>query len=211
MRSERYYYEVAHGHGLPHDPYNSIVGPRPIGWISSKSAEGRSNLAPYSYFNAVCHRPPMIAFSSHGRKDSLRNIEQTGVFGWNLASRPTAGQMNLSSAAAPPEVNEFELAGLTEVPARLIDVSLVAEAPVSFECRKADIIQLRDSNGHVIDQWLVTGEVIAVHIANEFLQDGIYNTAAAHPILRAGGSADYFEIKPEDHFIMRRPSWPIEP
>jgi len=208
MTQDRYYYEPANGHGLPHNPFNAIVGPRPIGWISTRAADGRSNLAPYSYFNAVCHQPPMVLFSSMGRKDTLRNVEETGEFGWNLASRPLAERMNLSSAAAPPEVSEFELAGLTEAPARLIRAPLVAGSPVSFECRRTDIFRLRDSHGRDAENWLVIGEVVAVHIAHEFLIDGIYNTAAAQPILRGGGTADYFAITPDDWFQMRRPSYP---
>ncbi|BCQ64359.1 hypothetical protein PBOI14_61090 [Pseudomonas sp. Boi14] len=105
-----------------HDPFNAIVGPRPIGWISSQDREGRLNLAPYSFFNAFNYIPPIIGFSSVGRKDSLNNIEQTGEFAWNLATRPLAEQMNQSCAAVPAEVNEFELAGLTPVASKIISV-----------------------------------------------------------------------------------------
>jgi len=209
MARDMHYYEPAKGHGLPHDPFNGIVAPRPIGWISTRSAVGRANLAPYSYFNAVCHKPPMIAFSSLGRKDTLRNVEETGEFVWNLATRPLAASMNISSAAAPPEVNEFELAGLTEAPGRRVSAPLVAESPVSFECRKADIIRLRDSSGSEVENWLVVGEVIAVHIARALLTAGNYDTAAARPIMRAGGTGDYYEIAPEHWFKMRRPGWPV--
>ena len=97
-----YYYEPAKGHGLPHDPFNAIVGPRPIGWISSQDREGRLNLAPYSFFNAFNYIPPIIGFCSVGRKDSLNNIEQTGEFVWNLATRPLAEQMNLKTWAVTP-------------------------------------------------------------------------------------------------------------
>ena len=210
MTDPRYYYEPARGHGLPHDPFNAIVGPRPIGWISTRAANGRSNLAPYSYFNAVSRMPPMIVFSSNTRKDTLNNIEETGEFGWNLASRPLAEQMNLCSAPAPPEISEFALTGLPEEKARLINAPLVATSPVSFECVKSEIIRLRDRHGHDLDNWLVVGEVIAIHIAPQFLTDGIYDTAAAQPILRGGGTADYFAIKPDDYFRMKRPQWPAK-
>ncbi len=99
MSDDSHFYEPANGHGLPHDPFNAIVGPRPIGWISSHDSEGRLNLAPYSFFNAFNYIPPIIGFSSVGRKDSLNNIEQTGEFVWNLATRPLAEQMNQSCAA----------------------------------------------------------------------------------------------------------------
>jgi len=210
MTRDMHYYEPASGHGLPHDPFNGIVAPRPIGWISTRAGNGRANLAPYSYFNAVSHKPPMIAFSSMGRKDTLHNVEETGEFVWNLATRPLAEAMNISSAMAPREVNEFELAGLTEAPARRVRAPLVAESPVSFECRRADIIHLRDSSGNEIGNWLIVGEVIAVHIARSLLPNDNYDTAAAKPIMRAGGTSDYFEITPADWFQMRRPNYPIE-
>ena len=119
MPDDIHFYEPAHGHGLPHDPFNAIVGPRPIGWISSQNAEGHLNLAPYSFFNAFNYIPPIVGFSSVGRKDSLNNIEQTGEFAWNLATRPLAEQMNQSCAMVGPEVNEFELAGLTTVASKV--------------------------------------------------------------------------------------------
>ena len=200
-----HFYEPAKGHGLPHDPFNAIVGPRPIGWISSQDSEGHLNLAPYSFFNAFNYTPPIIGFSSIGAKDSLRNIQQTGEFGWNLATRPLASQMNHSCAAVPPEVNEFELTGLTTVASRCIAVPRVLESPVSFECRLTQIVQLQGADGVAVPTWLVLGEVVGIHIARHLLKDGIYNTAAAQPILRGGGPADYFEITPDNLFKMFRP------
>src|SRR5471032_557652 len=114
MTENKHFYEPSKGHGLAHDPFNAIVGPRPIGWIASHSASGVLNLAPYSFFNAFNYTPPIIGFASVGRKDSLNNIEQTGEFVWNLATRPLAEAMSLSSVAAPPDINEFELAGRSE-------------------------------------------------------------------------------------------------
>src|ERR1700722_3273090 len=110
--SESHFYEPRNGHGLPHDPFKAIVAPRPIGWISSVDPEGRVNLAPYSFFNAFCEAPPIVGFSSSGRKDSHRNVEATGEFVVNLATRKHAAAMNLTSAPFPPGVNEFEAAGL---------------------------------------------------------------------------------------------------
>jgi len=198
-----YSYETAQGHGLPHDPFNAIVGPRPIGWISSHDREGRLNLAPYSFFNAFNYVPPIIGFCSVGRKDSLNNIEQTGEFVWNLATRPLAEAMNQSCAAVSAEVDEFQLSGLTPTPSRLVGVPRVGESPVAFECKVSQIIQLKRADQALVPSWLILGEVVAVHIAEHLLKDGIYDTAAAQPILRGGGPADYFELG--ELFKMRRP------
>ncbi|MFG1413851.1 flavin reductase family protein [Xanthobacter sp. VTT E-85241] len=200
-----YFYTPAEGHGLPHDPLNAIVGPRPIGWISSRSAEGVLNLAPYSFFNAFNYRPPIIGFSSVGWKHSVANIAATGMFAWNLTTRPLAEAMNETSAAVPAGVDEFALAGLTPAPSRNIDVPRVAQSPVSFECRLTQLIQLRSAAGDDIQSWLVLGEVVGVHIARALLKDGIYQTAEAHPVLRAGGPSGYVEVTPEAVFHMWRP------
>ena len=205
---DRYFYQPAQGHGLPHDPFNAIVGPRPIGWISSQSAAGVLNLAPYSFFNAFNYTPPLIGFASIGRKDTLRNIEETGEFVWNLATRPLAGAMNASCAAAPPDVDEFALAGLATAPSRIVGVPRVAASPVSFECKCSQIIRLQGASGDATNTWLVMGEVVGVHIAQALLRDGIYDTAGSQTILRAGGPADYFEITPASLFQMRRPDYP---
>ena len=196
-------YDPALGHGLPHDPFNAIVGPRPIGWVSTRAADGTLNLAPYSFFNAFNYTPPIIGFASITAKDSLRNVQATGEFAWNLVTRPLAEAMNQSCAAVPPEVDEFTLAGLTPVASQAIAVPRVAESPVSFECRVSQILQLQGADGRTVPTWLVLGEVLRVHIAKVLLQDGIYQTAAARPVLRGGGPADYFELG--ELFRMRRP------
>ncbi len=203
--SDSHFYEPRLGHGLPHDPFNAIVGPRPIGWISSHSKDGQLNLAPYSFFNAFNYIPPIVGFASIGAKDTLRNIQQTGEFAWNLATRALAEPMNQSCAAVPPEVDEFVLSGLTPVPSRIIQVPRVAQSPVSFECKLTQIVQLQGADGTQVPTWLVLGEVVAVHIAKVLLKDGVYDTAAARPILRGGGPADYFEVQPEALFRMWRP------
>lgn len=196
-------YAPADGHGLPHDPFNAIVGPRPIGWISSRAADGTLNLAPYSFFNAFNYTPPIIGFASIATKDTLANVRATGEFGWNLVTRPLAQAMNASSAVVPPEVDEFALAGLTPAPSQTISVPRVAESPVSFECKVAQVVQLRSASGAEIPSWLVLGEVVRVHIERRLLVDGVYRTADAEPVLRAGGSGDYFELGAGFH--MRRP------
>ena len=186
-----------------HDPFNAIVGPRPIGWISSQSRDGQLNLAPYSFFNAFNYIPPIIGFCSVGRKDSLNNIEQTGEFVWNLATRPLAEQMNQSCAAVAADINEFELSGLTAVASNIVKVPRVGETPVAFECKVSQIVQLKRADQALVPSWLILGEVVAVHIAEHLLKNGIYDTAAAEPILRGGGPADYFELG--NLFKMARP------
>ncbi len=205
MHDDMHYYEPAQGHGLPHDPFNAIIAPRPIGWISTQDAEGRLNLAPYSFFNGFNYTPPIIGFSSVGRKDSLNNIEATGEFCWNLATRSLAEAMNQSCAAVAPEVDEFALSELTPVASRLVAVPRVQESPVSFECKVTQIIQLQGADKTPVPSWLVLGEVVGVHIAQALLVDGIYDTAAAEPILRGGGPADYFQLGREASFKMYRP------
>ncbi|USI72273.1 flavin reductase family protein [Sphingomonas morindae] len=198
-------YEPRAGHGLAHDPFNSIVGPRPIGWVSTRSGEGHDNLAPYSFFNAFNYVPPIIGFSSAGWKDSIANLHENGVFAWHLATRPLAEAMNASAAMVPRDVDEFALAGLTAVPCDLIPASRVAESPVCFECKVTQIIQLRTAEGDPVTSWLTLGEVVKVHIARALLRDGIYDTLAGQPILRGGGPLDYFEINAAGKFEMRRP------
>lgn len=205
MTTDIHFYEPSAGHGLAHDPFNALVAPRPIGWISSRSRDGVLNLAPYSFFNAFNYRPPLVGFASIGYKDSVRNIEETGEFGWNLATRPLADAMNQSCAAVGPEVDEFQLAGLTPEPSRVIGVPRVKETPVSFECRLSQILRLAGADGTETDTWMVFGEVVGVHIARHLLKDGVYQTAAAEPILRGGGPADYFGISPDTFFQMYRP------
>ena len=205
MNDNIHFYEPSKGHGLPHDPFNAIVGPRPIGWISSHDAQGRLNLAPYSFFNAFNYTPPIIGFSSIGAKDSLRNIQQTGEFVWNLVTRPLAEQMNQSCANVAPEVSEFDLTGLTPAPSRCVAVPRVLESPVSFECKLTQVLQLQGVDGVPVPTWLVLGEVIGIHIARHLLTDGIYSTAVAEPILRGGGPADYFTVTPDNLFKMYRP------
>jgi flavin reductase (DIM6/NTAB) family NADH-FMN oxidoreductase RutF len=207
--ADAHFYEPAAGHGLPHDPFNAIVGPRPIGWISSVSADGIANLAPYSFFNGLSYSPPLVGFSSIGWKDSVANVQVTGDFCWNLATKALGEAMNLSCAPAPPDVDEFEVAGLTKAPSRLVAAPRVLESPVNFECRLSEIVRLKGADGRESHAWLTIGEVVGVWIDQAFLTDGVYDTAAARPILRAGKLGDYFEITPEAGFFMRRPGWPI--
>jgi flavin reductase (DIM6/NTAB) family NADH-FMN oxidoreductase RutF len=198
------FYDPAAGHGLPHDPFKAIVGPRPIGWVSSRSASGHLNLAPYSFFNAFAATPPIIGFCSEGRKDSLHNIEDTREFAWNLATRPLAEKMNRTSAPVAPDVDEFRLAGLTPAAGRNVTVPHVGESPAAFECRLLQVLQLRDLRGEPTDNWLVLGQVVGVYIQQAYLKDGLFDTRAAQPIMRAGYRGDYVQIG--EIFEMIRPA-----
>lgn len=203
--ADAHFYRTADGTGLPHDPFNAIVGPRPIGWISTLSADGVRNLAPYSFFNGFNYRPPVVGFASVGWKDSVANIEATGNFVWNLATRDLAAAMNETSASIPADEDEFDRSGLTAVASELVASPRVLESPVNFECQLTQLIQLTDVDANELSTWLVLGQVVAVHINRELLADGIYATAAAAPILRAGGPADYVEVSADAMFAMIRP------
>ncbi|WP_318363579.1 flavin reductase family protein [Enterobacter sp.] len=200
-----YFYQPALGHGLPHDPLNAIIGPRPIGWIASQDSQGQRNLAPYSFFNCFNYRPPIIGFSSTGWKDSVRNITETKEFVWNLTTFDLAVRMNESSASLPHDEDEFVRAGLTPVASQVVSVPRVAESPVNFECRLSQCIQLTAADGTPIDSWLVLGEVVGIHIDESLLENGIYQTAKARPVLRAGGPSAYYTIDESQRFDLVRP------
>jgi flavin reductase (DIM6/NTAB) family NADH-FMN oxidoreductase RutF len=204
VQAETYFYEPAKGHGLPHDPFKAIVAPRPIGWISTRDRDGQVNLAPYSFFNAFGAYPPIVAFGSEGYKDSVRNIDATGEFVANFVTRQLAEQMNRTSAPVGPEVNEMTLAGLEAAPCRLVAAPRVAAAPAALECKLLQIIRLQDLDGRTLDNYLTLGQVVGVHIDPRYLIDGIFDLAAAQPIMRGGYRADYAEIGPM--FQMIRPT-----
>lgn len=198
-----HFYRPSEGHRLPHDPFNAIVGPRPIGWIGTLDAEGRRNLAPYSFFTALNYLPPLVGFSSNAWKDTVVNCQATGEFTWNLVTRPLAEQMNASATTA--EVDEFDAAGLEAAASSEIAAPRVAASPVNFECRVTQIIDLQAASGEASGSWFVVGEVVGVHIEESLLVEGIYDTAAAEPVLRAGGPSAYFGIDLAQKFDMPRP------
>jgi flavin reductase (DIM6/NTAB) family NADH-FMN oxidoreductase RutF len=201
-----HYYEPAKGHGLAHDPFNAIVGPRPIGWVATKGRDGSTNLAPYSFFNAFNYHPPIVGFASVGAKDSLRNAQETREFTWNIATRPIAEAMNQTCAPLPYGSNEFTRANLAEAPSNLIAAPRVAISPVNFECKVTQIIQLQTAAHTPVETWLVLGEVVAIHINESLLTNGTFDTFNAQIILRAGGPSAYAEIRPDARFDMARPS-----
>ena len=199
-----HYYEPAKGHGLSHNPLNALVAPRPIGWISSRDAQGRINLAPYSFFNAFNYDPPIVGFSSIAWKDSVQNASETGEFTWNLVTRELGDQMNQTSAPLPRGEDEFPFAGLTAVAGRMVNVPRVGESRAAMECKVIDIVQFRNTAGEKVGGWLVLGEVVGVYIDMALLKGGVYQTAEAYPIMRSGGLNDYVQVSPESVFQIAR-------
>lgn len=190
---------------LPHDPFKALVAPRPIGWISTRDPDGSVNLAPYSFFNAVADRPPMLAFSSIGRKHSASFAAAAGEFVWNLPTYALRDAMNASSATLDRGHSEFEHAGLEMAPSRIVDVPRVAASPCSLECRVVEDIQLRTVDGEPIDNHLIIGQVVGVHLDEAYvLPDGRVDTAAMRPIMRCGYLDEYAVV--DELFHMTRPA-----
>jgi flavin reductase (DIM6/NTAB) family NADH-FMN oxidoreductase RutF len=197
-----FYDAVKNDHGLPYDPFKAIVAPRPIGWITSMSAKGEINLAPYSYFNAVSNRPNVVMFSSEGRKDSVAFIEETREFVCNLTTWDLRDEMNATSTPLARGVNEMERAGLKAAPSRLVKPPRVADSPCALECKLLKIVGLDDIEGNHTDRHIVFGQVVGVHIDDRFIVDGRLDTAAMKPIARCG----YDEYAAFDSvFTMSRP------
>lgn len=181
------FYETAkNDHGLPHDPLKAIIAPRPIGWISTVSKDGIPNLAPYSFFNMFAGLPPIIGFSSVMKKNSQTNAEETGEFVYNFPSLDLIDQVSLSSSHVPPEVNEFELAGLTMIESNLVKAPRVAEARAHMECTYLQTIELPFDPAKEIPTCIVLGRVVAVHIDDAFIENGLVDTVSMNPITRMG-------------------------
>ena len=187
---------------LPHDPFKALIAPRPIGWVSTISASGAINLAPYSYFNAFATSTPIIGFSSEGEKDSLTFARETREFVWNIATYDLRDAMNASSSPLPRGQSEFPHAGLTPVASRLIKPPRVGECPASFECKVTEIIDLKDKDGRLTNAHLVLGEVVGVHIDEAFIENGIVDITALMPLARCG-YADYVAVR--EVFSLKRP------
>jgi len=203
------FYRPVDGHGFPHDPFKAIVTPRPIGWISSLDAHGRANLAPYSFFNACGDAPPMVMFSHSGRKsraepvkDSVANIRETGEFACNIVSQALKDAMNLTSGTYQPEVDEFDLAGLTKAPGKAISAPHVAEAPAVLECKVIRILDDLPNWREHARNIMVIGEVVGVHIDDAALKNGRVDVLSFHPIARMG-YMDYTTVT--DIWDMDRP------
>ncbi|MGE0874794.1 MAG: flavin reductase family protein [Burkholderiales bacterium] len=205
------YYDIASGrHGLKFDPFKALVAPRPIGWIATIDRDGRHNLAPYSFFNAVSDHPPVVMFSSGGRKDSLHNIEQNGEFTCSMATWALREQMNLSSAPVSRGVDEFALAGLTPAASHAVKPARVAESPAAFECRHWKTVEMpepvpRPGRPPPPRFDVVFGIVVGVYIDDAYLRDGLVETARMRPIARMG-YMDYAVVTPETTFTLNRPT-----
>ncbi|MEM7178268.1 MAG: flavin reductase family protein [Pseudomonadota bacterium] len=187
------FYRPKDGHGLPHDPFKAIVVPRPIGWVSTVSAAGHVNLAPYSFFNGCGDRPPLVMFSQTGRKhseeaikDTIANVRETAEFACNIVSHSLAEHMNISTGVYAPHEDEFEHAGLTKAPGREIDVPHVAEAPAVLECKVVRVLDDLPSNDPAHPNIMVIGEVVGVHIEDTHLVDGLLDPTRFHPVARMG-------------------------
>jgi flavin reductase (DIM6/NTAB) family NADH-FMN oxidoreductase RutF len=184
------FYKIGEPHGLPHDPFKSCVVPRPIGWISTIGADGTVNLAPYSFFNGLAGEPPMVMFSTNGKqpfgpKDSLTNAEATGEFVCSMATWDLRDSMNRTSSMEPPEVNEFELAGLETEPSELVRPPRVKASPVHLECLYHTTVELPcDIEGG--RNAVCIGRVVGVHIRDEFMTHGMVDIARIRPLARLG-------------------------
>jgi flavin reductase (DIM6/NTAB) family NADH-FMN oxidoreductase RutF len=178
---------------------NSIVVPRPIAWVSTLSAAGVANLAPHSYCMIIATNPPIIAFSSMGTKDTLRNVRATREFVFNQVPEALAAEMNLSSANFPPETSEFDWTGLTPVPGAIIRTPRVGESPVALECRLRDIQEWGREPAH-----LIVGEVVHIAIDPAFVTDGLLDYTRTRPVGRLAGSG-YSHT--HDFFAMPRPTY----
>ena len=200
------FYETAkNDHGLPRDPFKAIVVPRPIGWLTSVSLKGEINLAPYSFFNAVSEEPPMVMFSSGGRKDSIAFIEETGEFVCNFASFALREAVSKTGMEFPRGVNEMIEAGLDPAPSQLVRPPRVAASPCALECKLLQVVDLHDLDGKASQRFVVFGQVVGVYIDDRFIRDGRLDTAAMQPIARCGYN-DYAVV--DKVFSMVRPRLP---
>ncbi len=196
---------VENQHGLKHDPFKALVAPRPIGWVSTLDRAGILNLAPYSFFNAVSDKPHYVMFVSAGRKDSLRNIEQTGEFTCSMSSWETRDGMNISSAAVSPSTDEFAAAGLETAASHFVAPPRVKLAPAALECRHWKTVELPDvAPGSDAGHFVVFGEVIGIYIDDKYVNDGIVDTGAMRPLGRMG-YMEYAVVTPETTFALNRP------
>jgi len=198
-----FYTPMAGDHGLPFDPFKAIVAPRPIGWIASRDKDGKLNLAPYSYFNAVSTKPHIVMFSSEGIKDSVTNIEATGEFVCSLATWDLRLQMNETSAALPHGTSEFEVAGLEMAESRTVSVPRVAASPAALECKLIKTDHLNGLDGKWSGSVVVFGEVTAIYIADKAIVNGRFDMAGQRTIARCGYK-DYAVV--DELFEMSRPT-----
>lgn len=192
---------------LPHNPWTALISPRPIGWISTRSQSGSVNIAPYSYFNAVSAVPPIVMFSSDGVKDTLTFAQETREFVWNMATWELRSEMNETSANLPRGASEFDHANLAMAPCKLVAAPRVALSPVSFECRVTDIVAVKDVDGKAVNNTVVFGQVVGIHLDERYVRNGVVDTSAMRPLSRLG-YREYSWV--EKTFDMDRPKDPAQ-
>ena len=197
------YYDADQPHGLAFNPFKAIIAPRPIGWISTLDTNGIPNLAPYSYFNAVTDSPPMLMFSSESLKDSAKNAADTGEFAFSLATVALQHEMNTSSDTVPAHENEYENAKLAMAECKHIAAPRVALSPASMECVTVSCTEVLDKDNQPTNSFLIIGQVVGIHIDDQFIVDGRFDTAAANPLARCG-YRDYAAVS--EVFEIMRPT-----
>lgn len=206
------FYRTDEPHGLPHNPFNALVVPRPIGWISSMDAAGNVNLAPYSFFNGVAYSPPQVMFAtsgpheSGGLKDTISNIHETGEFVVNIATWELRHAVNNTSTPAPRGVDEFDAVGLEKQPSQLVSPPRVKASPIHLECTYSQTVELRKNDPNDANL-VVFGTVIGIHISDDIMVDGMVDLMKADVIARLG-YRDYARVT--EIYSLPRPGWPME-
>lgn len=198
-----HYSVAAADHGLRYDPFKAVVAPRPIGWITTMSRAGQVNCSPYSFFNAISDKPHMVAFGGGHMKDAQAFIEETGEFTCSLATFELRDQMNLTSAPLPRGEDEMVFAGLEPAPSKFVRPPRVKASPAAIECKYLQTVPLTSLEG-ITTYSLIIGQVVGIYVDDAFIHDGKVDTAAMHPIMRAGYD-QYFQVGPDQMFRMTRP------
>lgn len=192
-------------HSLRHDPFKALIVPRPIGWITTVSSEGILNVAPYSFFNGISDKPPMVMFSVAGVKDTLTNIQDNGECTCSLATDPLSKEMNITSAPVQPDVSEFNLADLPHSPSMLVNTPRISASPAALECRHWKSVPLPGAEQNPAKGYtLVLAEVVAIYIDDNFIADGLVDTGAMQPLARLG-YMDYMSFDQKNVFTLSRP------
>lgn len=198
------FYRPGEDHGLPQNPFNAIVSPRPIAWISTRGQDGSENLAPYSFFNAVAYTPPQVMFATTGKKhdrdgtkDTLANIRDTGVFAVNVVEYTMREAMNLTSGPWDKDVDEAEMAGIIRSECESIDCARIDGAPATLECRLLQVVEL-SGRANI----MAIGEVTGIHLRDDCLTDGRFDVTRFQPLARLG-YRDFTHVT--ETFEMQRP------
>ncbi len=200
-----FYDALKNEHGLKHDPFKALVSPRPVGWVSTLSKNGISNLAPYSFFTALAEKPAYVMFSASGSKDTRRNAEETGEFVCSVATYDLRKKMNLTAARLPYDESEFDYAGLTPAASHFVKPPRVAESPAALECRYWKTVELPSATPDAKPHAVIIGLVVGIHIEDAYISEGIVVTDLMRPIARLG-YRDYAWIDADNIFTMVSPA-----